>query len=185
MWRNAAGVAISTGIRRGELLGLKWPDIDLVKGTLTVARARIKPGTETKSPKTKTSGRTISLGPEAVRFLAGLRDGQDADRTLWGAAWTDTEFVVVLSDGTPPRPDSVIGRFNRDCEKFGIRYVTWHGLRHTYATLSLMAGVPLHLVSLNLGHANPEVTLGFYAHVLPRSKTEAAVKVDKYIFSGR
>ena len=184
MWRNAAGVAISTGIRRGELLGLKWPDIDLVKGTLTVARARIKPGTETKSPKTKTSGRTISLGPEAVRFLAGLRDGQDADRALWGAAWTDTGFVVVLSDGTPPRPDSVIGRFKRDCEKFGIRYVTWHGLRHTHATLSLMAQVPLHVVSLNLGHANPGVTLDFYAQVLLRSTAEAAVKVDKYIFGG-
>ncbi len=184
MWRNTAGVAISTGIRRGELLGLKWPDIDLVKGTLTVARARIKPGTETKSPKTRTSSRTISLGPEAVSCLAGLRDGQDADRALWGAAWTDTGFVVVLSDGTPPRPDSVIGRFKRDCEKFGIRYVTWHGLRHTHATLSLMAGVPLHVVSLNLGHANPGVTLDFYAQVLLRSTTEAAVKADKYIFGG-
>jgi len=185
MWRNTAGVAISTGIRRGELLGLKWPDIDLVKGTLTVARARIKPGTETKSPKTRTSSRTISLGPEAVRFLAGLRDGQDADRALWGAAWTDTGFVVVLPDGTPPSPDSVTRRFRRDCEQFGIRYVTWHGLRHTYATLALMSTVPLHVVSLNLGHDNPGITLVFYAQVLLRSTTESAVTADKYIFGGR
>jgi integrase len=185
MWKNTAGVAIGTGIRREELLGLKWPDIDLVKGTLTVARARIKPGTETKSPKTRTSSRTISLGPEAVSCLAGLRDGQEADRALWGAAWTDTGFVVVLPDGTPPRPDSVTSRFQRDCEKFGIRYVTWQGLRHTHATLSLMAGVPLHVVSSHLGHSNPGITLDFYAHVLPRSTTESAVKADKYIFGGR
>jgi integrase len=185
MWKNTAGVAISTGIRREELLGLKWSDIDLVKGTLTVARARIKPGTETKSPKTRTSSRTISLGPEAVSCLTGLRDGQGADRSLWGAAWTDTGFVVVLPDGTPPRPDSVTRRFQRDCEQFGIRYVTWQGLRHTYATLSLMAGVPLHLVSSHLGHSNPGITLDFYAHVLPRSTTESAVKADKYIFGGR
>ncbi|MDG2160171.1 MAG: tyrosine-type recombinase/integrase [Acidimicrobiales bacterium] len=72
----------------------------------------------------------------------------------------------------------------RDCEKFGIRYVTWHGLRHTHATLSLMAQVPLHVVSLNLGHANPGVTLDFYAGVLLRFTAEAAVKVDKHIFGG-
>jgi integrase len=185
MWRNTAGEAISTGIRRGELLGLKWSDIDLVKGTLTVARARIKPGTETKSPKTKTSSRTISLGPQAVSCLTGLRDGQEADRSLWGTAWTDTGFVVVLPDGTPPRPDSVTRRFQRDCEQFGIRYVTWQGLRRTHATLSLMAGVPLHMVSLHLGHDKPGITLDFYAQVLLRSTTESAVKADKYIFGGR
>ena len=94
---------------------------------------------------------------------------------------TEPHRVQIQS---PARPDPVTRRFQRDCEKFGIRYVTWQGLRHTHATLSLMAGVPLHMVSLHLGHSNPGITLDFYAHVLPRSTTESAVMADEYIFDG-
>jgi len=184
MWRNAAGLTLATGLRRGEILGLKWVDVDFATGTLTISRARTKPGLATSRPKTTSSSRTIHLASEAREYLCGLREGQAADRALLGSAWTDTSFVVVLPDGRPPSPDSVTRRFRRDCETFGIRYITWHGLRRTHATLALQARVPLHVVSRNLGHGNEAITLAAYAHVLPGATADAMDTACAYIFGG-
>jgi len=91
-------------------------------------------------------------------------------------------FVLVLPDGRPPSPDSISQRFRRDCERAGVRYVTFHGLRHTFATFALTNKVPLHVVTRLLGHASEAITLSEYAHSLPGSTVDAVEAVADYVF---
>ena len=180
-WRSVTILALTTGLRRGELAGLMWSDIDLDARTLTVRRTRLYPGTSTGPPKTAGSGRTIDLSDEAVACLRGLRSLQEDDRSVLGTAWVDTGFVLVLADGQPPNPDSITRRFRRDCDRLGLMYPTIHGLRHTFATTALENNA-LHVVSRILGHSDVATTLSTYAHVLPGDTAEAMENVAERLF---
>ena len=181
LWLLVTILALLTGLRRGELAGLMWSDIDLDSQKFTIRRTRLYPGTETGPPKTATSGRTINLIDKATACLRDLRSLQEADRSVLGTAWADTGFVVVLADGQPPNPDSITRRFRRDCDRFGLMYPTIHGLRHTFATTALENNA-LHVVSLILGHGNVSTTLSTYAHVLPGDTTQAMENVSDRLF---
>jgi integrase len=154
-----------TGARRGEVLGLNWPDLDLMHGQVTIRRqyAAVAGKLTLKDVKTARGRRTIEIDDG----LAGvLRDWQKAQPTrLLGR---DAHAVFTYTDGSRIGPTSALNdRFDAVIERAGVRRITIHDMRHVHATLSLRRGVPVHVVSKRLGHASEGFTLQQYAHVLP------------------
>jgi integrase len=149
-------VAVTTGMRRGELIGLRWKDVDLDGGTLAVRRA---------TTKTRAGQRTVRLDAATVALLRARRGIGDAP-------------VFALSDGRPWTPKHVYVRFAAlKAAALLPEETRFHDLRHTYATHALRAGVPVHVVSKQLGHANVGITLNIYAHVMPGMGEDAAERV--------
>lgn len=155
---------LATGLRRGELLGLKWDDIDLANGVIHVRRqiARIN-GDVVEAPlKTKNAYRTLSIGPDAVSIL----------KTLCINA--KNNYVFPSPTGGPISPDSVLHMLHRVLTRAGLPKVRFHDLRHTFATLALQNGVDVKTVSGMLGHFSAGFTLDTYAHVTTAAQRHAA-----------
>ena len=159
---------LATGLRRGELLGLKWQDVDFNQGTITVRRqiGRIN-GVVTEGPlKTKNAYRVIPLGEQAVAVLHSQKEK------------TASEYVFPSPSGGPISPDSVRNMLRRVLKRAGLPYVRFHDLRHTFATLALQNGVDVKTVSGMLGHFSAGFTLDTYAHVTTVAQRDAAQKMD-------
>lgn len=173
-------LALATGMRRGELLGLRWRDIDLDGAKLRVAHSLEEAGgaLTLKEPKTRAGRRTVPLPATAVRALRHHRAAQDELRLGRGSAYHDRDLVFPWPDGTPWRPSAFSVAFHRLVTKSGIEQARFHDLRHTHATQLLRAGVAPKVVSERLGHANIAITLDIYAHVLPEMQNEAADRTD-------
>ncbi len=157
-------IELATGLRRGELLGLKWSDIDWKNGIIKVKRqvARVD-GKVTEAPlKTKNSYRTVTISPQAVEVLKQQK------------AKTKDEFVFPSPNGGTISPDSVNNMLKRVLERAGIPKVRFHDLRHTFATVALQNGVDIKTVSGMLGHFSAGFTLDTYAHVTTAAQKEAA-----------
>lgn len=157
-------IELATGLRRGELLGLKWSDIDWENGVITVRRqvARVD-GQIVEAPlKTKNSYRAVSISPQAVEVLKTQK------------AKTNDEYVFPSPNGGPISPDSVNNMLKRVLERAGIPKVRFHDLRHTFATIALQNGVDIKTVSGMLGHFSAGFTLDTYAHVTTAAQKEAA-----------
>ena len=182
LWRAVFALVLATGLRRAEIAGLMWRDVDFDARTLRIQRTRLAGQSDTSPTKTDRSNRTLDLSDEALAFLAELKDILTADRALLKTAWSDSGFVVTYPDGTPPRPDMFTDRFRRDCQATGVRYVTLHGLRHSYATISLTSGESAHIVSAALGHFDVAFTLSKYAAWIPRANVEAMNRIGGHIF---
>jgi len=176
-------VILALGLRRGEALGLRWDDVDLENGTLTVRRSlRRQDGRLTLvEPKTTRGRRTLVLPQFALTSLQGHRKRQVQERLLAGAGWTDTDFVFTSTVGTAIDPDNLSHRFKRILEKAGLRPQRLHDLRHCAATLMLIQNVPARVVQEILGHAHVSTTLGIYSHVIPSLKRDAADRVDNLL----
>ncbi len=175
-------LALSTGMRRGELLALKWRDVDLDGGRLSVVaslnwahRAPV-----TTEPKTKRSRRQIALAPQVVTSLREHRHRQRLLRVAAGPAWQE-EFDAVFSDalGFPLHPAALLNRFKRLLTQAGVPPIRFHDLRHTCATLLLAQGVNPKIVSEMLGHSSVAITMDVYSHVLPHMQEEAARAVSR------
>jgi integrase len=171
MWRLAAW----TGMRRGEVAGLKWRDIDLDAGTITVQRARVTVGSEVREsrPKTATGRRQVELDDETLGALRAWRDRHKAERKEWPGEWPDHGLVFTLQDGSPLHPDHLTSWFHALSKKAKLPAIRLHDLRHTHATLLIAAGVPVKVVSERLGHSTPAFTMTVYQHVLPGMQREA------------
>lgn len=178
-WYTPIVLAVTTGLRRGELLGLKWSHIDLEAGTLTVARSlqQTRDGLQFKEPKTAKSTRTISLPQLAVEALTAHKAEQARLRLAMGPAYHDQGLVFAKPDGGPMRPDALSQAFRALVKRLGLG-VRLHGLRHSHASQLLRAGVPVKVVSERLGHSTAMLTLNTYAHVLPGQQEEAAAMID-------
>ncbi|MFO7172598.1 MAG: tyrosine-type recombinase/integrase [Bacillota bacterium] len=177
-------LAVLTGMRLGELLGLRWQDVDLDKGTITVAQILERVGSSFRfnSPKTKASRRTFELPAACIQALRRWRREQAEERMRVGPAWAHPELVFTTTLGTPLSHWNVTKRdFRAVLEKAGLPRIRFHDLRHTAATLMLDQGVPVHVVSRVLGHASVTVTLQVYAHVLEQKKKEAARAIDEFL----
>jgi integrase len=175
MWR----VAATTGMRRGELVALRWSDVDLDRGRIAIARQRAKgAGTVATGPtKTSKARRLLPLDGRTTDALRRHRKEQDAERELWGEAYEDHGLVFCLANGRPLHPDAVTARMKRNARKAGLPWIKLHGLRHTYATLMLQAGVHPKVVQERLGHSSITVTMDTYSHAIPSMQEDAADRV--------
>lgn len=173
-WRLAA----MTGMRRGEVLGLRWSDIDLDGARLSVRQAVVSVAyTVLHSTPKSHQTRVIDLDPETVRQLRAHYAAQQHERAQWGSDYRDKDLVVARENGVPVHPDSLSQAFERLVRNAGLRRIRLHDLRHTHATLAVKAGVPVKVISERLGHESPAFTLKQYAHVMPGMQAEAAAKI--------
>ena len=174
-------VGVTTGIRRGELLGLRWSDIDLKAARLTVNQSleRVRGKTVFKSPKTKTSRRTITLPALTVEALSRHRLAQSADRLRLGLGKPD--LVFAHADWSPIDPDGITKGFDRLVQSAGVRRITFHSLRHTHISHQLMDGVHIKIVSERAGHSSVSTTLAVYAAFVPNMQADAAAGVDAWL----
>ncbi len=167
-------LAVTTGLRQGELLGLSWEDVDLDSGVLRVRRTlqalgfpKGAPATLTE-PKTPRSRRSVKLTAMAVEALKEHRQRQDEERQVAGDAWKDRGLVFPTQVGTPVNYANLNHRsFKPLLKRAGLPNIRFHDLRHTCATLLLSKGVHPKIVSDVLGHASVAITLDTYSHVIP------------------
>jgi integrase len=164
-------LAMTTGLRRGELAGLRWPEVDLGAGKLTVAGARVSVRYQVvaSAPKTTKSRRTIALAPVAVEALRAHRRVQLEERMAWGPAWIDTGLVFTREDGTGYHPEYFTWAFQRAAKRAGLPVIAFHAVRHLHATAGLRAGADLLTMSRRLGHSSIQVTGDIYSHVVEES----------------
>jgi integrase len=179
---------LTTGMRRGEVAGLRWDAVDLDKASLAVRINRVSAGQGNRvaehPPKTKRGQRSIALDAGTVEALRAHRRRQLKDRLRAGPAWTETGFVFCGLDGLPLHPDTFTATFKRLRDPLPLPVITLHDLRHTSATLALAAGVHPKVVSERLGHANISITLDLYSHVIEDMQSEAAEQIGALLFGG-
>ncbi len=175
---------ITTGVRRGEALGLQWNDVDMNLSRLAIRRSRVAVGYEVleAEPKTRSARRSVSLDSTTVRALVTHRRHQREERLAAGPAWIESEYLFTTEDGSPLHPGRVSKLFMQHVDASGLRRIRLHDLRHTAATLALTAGVHPKVVQERLGHANVSVTLDVYSHVLEGLQEDAASKVESLVF---
>lgn len=170
-----------TGIRRGEVLGLKWSDIDSDKRTMHIQRSLVTTATKkvqfhpTKTPKSK---RLIPLTPDVIRELESHRERQDEEKQKLQEAYIDSDMVFCREDGVPIHPDVFYSRFQKLLEKAKLPAFRVHDTRHTFATIALKAGEHVKVVQEILGHSSAGLTLNTYSHVLPGLKEQAMLTVQ-------
>ena len=164
---------LTTGMRRGEILGLQWKDVNLDTGELHIRRQVVKKGAQTllSKPKTKSSIRTILLPPGMVEILAKLKKNATCD-------WV---FPSPVKEGEPRNPDSLYGRFQKILQRAQCKKVRFHNLRHTFATMALENGMDIKTLSAMIGHISAETTLNIYSHITDTMQRQAAVKIDREI----
>jgi integrase len=175
-------LAVTTGLRQGELLGLKWDDVDLEDGVIRVRRtlARHKGRLALGEPKTKRSRRTVQLTEAAVEALEGHFGRQMMQRDCLGDLYEDQGLVFATQRGTLVNPTNLRKRsFEPLLEKAGLPAIRFHDLRHTCATLLLSRNVNPKIVSEMLGHATIAITLDTYSHVLPNMQKGAARALEE------
>ena len=172
-------LAITTGMRRGELAGLRWIDIDLDAGFIALRNTRVavQHAVHEYEPKSRTSRRSVAIDALVVTVLRGHRRRQLEERLAWGVAYHDSGYVFTNEDGRPLHPNRITLLFRRNREELGLPAVRLHDLRHTSASLMLTAGVHPKVVSERLGHSSIAITLDLYSHVIPGMQAEAADKL--------
>jgi integrase len=169
----------TTGMRRGEVLGLRWSDLDLAVGRVSVVQTVIVINHQVRigSPKTAAGRRTVALDPFTVTALREHRQRQLAERLLMGAGFTDHGLVFCRPDGAPLHPERFSRTFSEQAAKAGLPPIRLHDLRHTWATLALTAGVHPRVAQERMGHSTVGITLGTYSHVAEGMQADAAALV--------
>lgn len=173
----------TTGMRRGEIVGLRWSDVDLSAGRLGVVQAHVLVNRTVlvSEPKTNKGRRTIALDTRTVAAFRRHRTQELEERLAADELWQDTGLVFTHEDGSAINPRLFSSWFSQRVLAAGLPRIRLHDVRHTYATAALAAGVPTKVVSERLGHASIAITLDVYSHVLPNMQEEAAEKVAKLI----
>jgi integrase len=182
--RQTAGLAIwpvivlgmATGMRRGELLGLEWSDIEFDRATLEVSKSleeTKKHGLRIKSTKSGET-RRFSIPADVVEVLREHKREQDRQRELYGSGYANLNLVFCRPDGHYYNPDKLGVHIRRAMQNAGLAGVSLHTLRHSHASELLSQGAPITAVAERLGHASPNITLGIYSHALPADNAAAA-----------
>jgi integrase len=176
-------LGIATGMRRGEMLALRWSDVDLDAGTVTVARALArssKGGYAVAEPKSQRARRMLALPALAREALTLQHTAQDAERAAAGDVWQDTVGLVFTDPiGRAWHPETITTAYRALVVKSGIGRLRLHDLRHTAATLALSAGVPIRDVSDALGHSSPSITLDIYGQTVAEGPRRVANAIDE------
>ena len=170
-------------MRRGEVLGLRWKDVDLERATLSVSRSLVNVAYQPQLSDVKTNNgrRTIDLEPETVAVLRAWKKRQIEERMLANLRPT-AELIFAHPDGSVINPDYLSQVFDRHVAKSALPSIRLHDLRHTHASILLKEWVPLKVVSEPLGHANPAFTLSVYQHPLPGLQADAAKAFAAAVF---
>jgi len=173
-------VAGATGMRRGELLGLRWRDCNLDAGTIEIKQVIevAKDELRFKEPKTDRSKRTITVGDRLIKELRAHRRKQAERRMALGLGKDENDLVFTDDNGGPFNPTAFTVAFTRAVAAARLPHVRFHSLRHKHLTDLLRNGLPVHVVSARAGHSSPVVTLSVYAHVMPDDDGRAAALVD-------
>jgi integrase len=177
---------LSTGLRRGEALGLKWRDFDEESRMITVRRQLKREGGSliTEDTKTARSRRSVNIPRGLVNLLVEHRHRQEDDRYVADELWTDTSFIFTTNSGTPIDPRNLNPEFATICQHAGLEHRHPHELRHSAASLMLASGVKLQVVSEVLGHASIRMTADVYGHILAPDREAAADAMDKALWRG-
>ena len=179
-------LAALTGLRRGEICGLTWADLDLEGGVLAVARQRRQTAgrVAVAPPKSGAGVREIALDHMTVTVLRQHRYQQQVERAIVGECWHESGYVFTFPDGRPLSPDRLTRIFAALVRSSGLPPVTIHGLRHGAATMALAAGAGLKTVQAMLGHSLIQVTADIYPAVLPEAAHVAAESTAALLFPG-
>ena len=176
-------LALSVGLRRGELAALKWEHIDLKnrKIHITENRVAVKGGVITKNPKSKSSKRTITIGPNACSILRSAKAEYEAKREAYGSGFAKENYVIHLKDGSPYHPDSLTQKWDRFMTKHNLKHIRLHDLRHSCATSMVANNVDGKTVQQRLGHASYKTTYDLYVHRTQAMDDHAAEIMDSIV----
>jgi integrase len=178
-------VALACGLRMGEILGLRWKEVDFESGRMTVSQALQRQkgrGLVLTETKTDRSRRKIGLPPQLVTVLRTHRVRQLEERLAAGSHWQDKGFVFASRHGTGLEPRNLHRAFKRMLNRAGLPDIRFHDLRHSAASLMLAQGVPLRVVMEVLGHSSISLTANTYSHVMPSLVEDATAKVANVLF---
>ena len=180
-WAGFVRLAFYTGARRGELLGLRWTDINFKASTVTFKSNIVDTDDGMTEQSTKSGrGRTLTVDAQTLTVLRTQRTDQLAKRLELGEYWQGTDdWVTVRPDGSRVTPNAATVAWKRICNKADVQGFRLHDARHTHATYLLASGVPLHVAAARLGHGDPMITAKTYAHVLDMQAIEASAVFTK------
>lgn len=170
-------LAVFTGLRRGELAGLRWVDVDLIRRDIVVRQQRVQVGKAVLEGVVKTDSgqdRRVSLGSAAVGALIAWKLRQDEEATVWGSAYDLTGYVFTYENGQPLRPAQISRVFDTLVAASELPRMRFHDLRHEHASLMLSSGVDIAIVSKRLGHSTIAITSDLYSHLLTDANRAAA-----------
>lgn len=178
-------ILTTVGLRRGELLALRWEDIDFDNNILRVRRNMVhgENGYIIKAPKSEAGIRDIHLGDDVIKELAEAKEEYMCDMEAYGPGFQDLGFIVHQNDGSPLHPDSITRKWIRFLDRNNLPRIRLHDLRHSNATALIQAGVNPRVVQQRLGHSDVNITLNTYTHVLPEMDKDAASKLDSLILN--
>lgn len=177
-------LAASTGMRRGEVLGVRWSDVNLDEGRVSVAQALTSVGYKVMISDTKTTRgtRMVDIDPKTVAALRAHRTRQQQERLAWGPGYRITNLVFTRPDGEWIHPDRFSQMFRAHVAAAEVPSIRFHDLRHTHATLMLQAEIAPKVISDRLGHATVAFTMDRYAHAIPAMQAEAAGRVADLVW---
>lgn len=175
-------LAIYTGMRLGEILGLRWQDISFKNKMIHVKQSNCQMKHDKPQFKNPKSGkfRAINISDSVVKVLKREKKRQGKKKLALGGRWENYDLICCRKDGKPHLPSSFSSHFRNKVKECGLD-ITFHGLRHTHASLLLKAGIPAKVVSERLGHSTISITMDIYSHVMPGMQEEAAAKLDELI----
>jgi integrase len=177
-------LALTTGLRQGELLGLKWQDLDWANRRISIRRQAQRvsgEGVHLRELKTRKSRRVIDLGDETIRSLRRHLDLQELQWEAAGSRWQDHDLIFPNTIGKPVDGSNLTKIFSALVASCGLPEIRFHDLRHTAGTLMLREGIHPKIVSERLGHASVQITLDIYAHALPSLQRDAAEALDELL----
>ena len=177
-------IALMTGMREGELLGMKWPDVDWEKSQVYIQRQlqRIKgQGSVLVPPKTKAGRRQIMLGQGTVERLAAHKREQELMKAAMEKRWEENDLIFPNILGKPMASENMLTEFKRLLKKNGLPMIRFHDLRHTSISFLLDIGTPVNTVQQRAGHSKASVTTDTYGHSMVRSEREAAERIEEML----
>jgi len=172
-------------MRQGEILGLRWRDIEFDRKTLNVRQTLSHTGELVNATKTAASSRTIALPDQLVAELKKHKITQAEEKLKAGSLYTNNELVVATQLGTPLNPRNLVRNFYGLIKKTELNKIRFHDLRHTHASLLLIQGAHPKVVSERLGHADTRITLDTYSHLLPNMQEETAKQFGDMLFNNK